>query len=168
MADYYTSFSFVLDLPGAEAIKYAINLATIAADLRWEAEEDRQTQEKQFPKELELFLDEWDFEVAEEKSGIWIHSNDGGTDAACQFVQHLLDRFSIIEPVSFEWANTCNKPRLDAYGGGAAVITATDIKSISTCQWVFKRLERIRKTQERKSALGKNHESNQQCAALSQ
>ena len=167
MADYYTSFSFVLDLPGAEAIKYAINLATIAADLRWEAEEDRQIQETQFPKELELFLDERDFEVAEEKSGIWIHSNDGGTDAACQFVQHLLDRFGIIEPVSFEWANTCSKPRLDAYGGGAAVITATDINAISSCQWVFKRLERIRKTQERKSSVAKTTKSNE-CAALSQ
>jgi hypothetical protein len=150
MADYYTSFSFVLDLPGAEAIKYAIDLATIAEALRWESEEDRQTRETQFPKELEVFLDGWDFEVAEEKSGIWIHSNDGGTDAACHFVQHLLDRFGIIEPVSFEWANTCNKPRLDAYGGGAAVVTATEIKAISTCQWVFKRLERMRKTQERK------------------
>ena len=150
MADYYTSFSFVLDLPGAEAIKYAIDLATIAEALRWESEEDRQTRETQFPKELEVFLDEWDFEVAEEKSGIWIHSNDGGTDAACQFVQHLLDRFGIIEAVSFEWANTCNKPGLYAYGGGAAVVTATEIKAISTCQWVFKRLERIRKTQERK------------------
>jgi hypothetical protein len=167
MADYYTSFSFVLDLPGAEAIKYAINLATIAEALRWESEEDRQTRETQFPKELELFLDEWDFEVAEEKSGIWIHSNDGGTDAACQCVQHLLDRFGIIEAVSFEWANTCSKPRLDAYGGGAAVITATDIKAISTCQWVFKRLERIRKTQERKSSVAKTTKSNE-CAALSQ
>jgi hypothetical protein len=150
MADYYTSFSFVWDLPGADAIKYAIDLATIAEALRWESEEDRQTRETQFPKELEVFLDEWYFEVAEEKSGICIHSNDGGTDAACQFVQHLLDRFGIIEPVSFEWANTCNKPRLDAYGGGAAVVTATEIKAISTCQWVFKRLERMRKTQERK------------------
>ena len=161
MPDYYTSFSFLLNLPGAEAIKYAINLATIAADLRWESEEDRETGETQFPKELELFLDEWDFEVAEEKSGIWIHSDDGGTDAACHFVQHLLERFGIIEPVSFEWANTCNKPRLDAYGGGAAVITATDIKAISTSQWVFKRLERIRKTQKRKSAVPTTTKSNE-------
>jgi hypothetical protein len=152
MADYYTHFSFVLDLPSAEAVKYAMNLVTIADTLRWESAEDRKTQETEFPSELEDFLDEWTFEVAEEKSRIWIHSDDGGTDAACQFVQHLLDRFGIIEPVSFEWAHTCSKPRLDAYGGGAAVITATDIQAITTGQWVFKRLERIKKRQARNSA----------------
>jgi len=46
-----------------------------------------------------------------------------------EFVQHLLDKFGIEESVGFEWAHTCSKPCLDAYGGGAAIITATEIRS---------------------------------------
>lgn len=145
MPDYNTYFSFELELPGEEAVDYALDLATIADSLRWQPEEERKTGESDFPKELIDVVDNWSFEVCKEKAGIWIHSDSGGVDAAAQFVQHLLERFSIAEPVSFEWANSCSKPCLDAYGGGAVVITAKRIKAMTTCDWVFKQEQRIRK-----------------------
>jgi len=143
MADYYTLFSFVLDLPDDIAIDYAMNVATMTDTLRWLSDEDRKSSNLDFPTDLEDSLEDWSFEIVKEKSGIWIHSDYGGIDAACQFVQHLLDRFGINEPVTFEWSNTCSKPRVDAYGGGAAIITAGEIKMMSTSQWVFKQEQRI-------------------------
>ena len=104
MPDYYTYFSFALDLPSAEAVDYALNVAAIADTLRWQSDEDK-TKEPGLPKELLAVVDNWSFEVSKENSGIWVHSEEGGIDAACQFVQHLLERFSIAEPVVFEWAN---------------------------------------------------------------
>lgn len=148
MADYYTQFSFDLELPDEPALDYAMSLMAMADTLRWQSDEDRRTSTLDFPKELKDWLDDWSFEAVKEKSGIWIHSDYGGVDAACQFVQYLLDRFCIKEPVTFEWANSCTKPRLDAYGGGAVIITATTIKAFTTSEWVFKQLQRMTKTQD--------------------
>jgi len=145
MPDYYTSFSFVLNLPDEQAIDYAMNLVAMTEALLSLSDEDRQTGTLDFPKELVDSLDSWSFQTVKETSGIWIHSDDDGLDAACQFVQHLLDRFDIQKPVTFEWANTCSKPCLDAYGGGAVIITPTTIKAFHTSEWVFKQLQRIAK-----------------------
>ena len=70
------------------------------------------------------------------QAGIWLHSADGGIDAACVFIQHLLQKYNPQGRVEFEWSNDCSKPRLDAFGGGAAIVTASEIKSISTSEWL--------------------------------
>jgi hypothetical protein len=59
-------------------------------------------------------------------------------DALCAFIQHLLQKFDPRGRVEFEWSHDCSKPRVDAYGGGAAIITAKRIKSMSTCEWLRK------------------------------
>ena len=56
-------------------------------------------------------------------------------DGVCAFVQHLVQKFNL-NPVSFEWSHDCSKPRTDAYGGGAAYITARDIQTLSTAAWL--------------------------------
>jgi hypothetical protein len=38
--------------------------------------------------------------------------------------------------VTFEWSHDCSKPRADAYGGGAALITAKNIKTMNTSDWL--------------------------------
>ena len=70
------------------------------------------------------------------KHGLWLHSMYGGVDAVCVFIQHLLRKFDQKGYVTFEWSHDCSKPRVDAYGGGAAVITAQEIKSMSTAAWL--------------------------------
>lgn len=145
MAEYFTHFSFKLELPSEEAIDYAVNLATEADTLRWLPDDERKTEGAEFPKDLTNFVDNWSFEVNKEEAGIWIHSVEGGIDAACEFVQHLLVRFAITGPISFEWANSCSKPCTDAYGGGAVVITQKRIKAMTTCDWVFKQVERMKR-----------------------
>jgi hypothetical protein len=57
-------------------------------------------------------------------------------DALCAFIQHLLQKFDPRGRVEFEWSHDCSKPRVDAYGGGAAIITAKTIRMMSTCQWL--------------------------------
>jgi hypothetical protein len=51
-------------------------------------------------------------------------------------VEHLLQKFDPKSYVTFEWSHDCSKPRVDAYGGGAAVITAQEIKTMSTVAWL--------------------------------
>ena len=135
MADYYTRISLVVSLPNATAQQYALNLADQA---RRASEGDELPAE--MPQELRDVLKYWQFETEAESPagghGIWLHSEDGGVDAVCAFVQHLLQKFDPLGRVTFQWSNDCSKPRTDAYGGGAAIISAKEIKTMSTGQWL--------------------------------
>ena len=137
MADYFTNFSLIITLPDETAQAYALDLAIEGSSgfQGGELPED-------FPTELENVTEDWCFETdadtAEDKPAIWLHSSNGGIDAVCAFIQHLLQKFDPQGRVTFEWSNDCSKPRVDAYGGGGAIITAQEIKTMSTCEWLRK------------------------------
>jgi len=137
MADYFTNFSLVFSLPSQEAQAYAMELADQASRFQQGDE-----QPESFPKELEGVIEDWCFETnedtAENRPALWLHSSSGGIDAVCSFIQHLLQKFDPKGRVTFEWSYDCSKPRTDAYGGGAAIITAKKIKTMSTCEWLQK------------------------------
>jgi len=142
MADYFTNFSLVLDLPDQGAQAYALNLAKEAADMRFG--EDSPALPPDFPASLVDVLEIWHFEteaqgsLEQDQYGVWLHSGDGGIDAVCAFIQHLLRKYNPAGCVEFEWSHDCSKPRTDAYGGGAAVITARKIKTMTTGEWLQK------------------------------
>ena len=135
MADYFTNFSLVFTLPSQEAQAYALELAAQASRIQQGDEKP-----EGFPEELAEHVEDWCFETsedtAEKKPALWLHSSNGGIDAACAFISHLLEKFDPTGCVTFEWSHDCSKPRTDAYGGGAAIITATEIKTMSTCEWL--------------------------------
>jgi hypothetical protein len=85
-------------------------------------------------------IEDWHFEtVADDPSngwGLWLHSSCGGIDAACAFIQYLLQTFAPDAQVRAGWSNDCTKPRTDAYGGGAALITSHEIRIITTREWL--------------------------------
>ena len=135
MADYFTNFSLVFSLPSPEAQAYAL-------ELHHQARQGNQGNEMptDFPQELVPELEDWHFETdadtQDDKPALWLHSSSGGCDAACSFIQHLLQKFDADGRVTFEWSHDCSKPRTDAYGGGAAIITAKEIKTMSTGEWL--------------------------------
>jgi len=135
MADYFTSFSVVLRLANETEQAYALDLAH-KANLAQQGDE----LPTDFPKELVDMVEDWHFEMEADNSGIthglWLHSMYGGVDAVCAFIQHLLQKFDPKSYVTFEWSHDCSKPRVDAYGGGAAFITAQEIKTMSTAAWL--------------------------------
>ena len=137
MANYFTNFSLIFSLPSQEAQTYALELAAEASRIQQgdEAPDD-------FPTDLADITEDWSFDTdavtAENKPGLWLQSNSGGIDAVCVFIQHLLQKFDPQGRVTFEWSNDCSQPRIDAYGGGAAIITAKKIKTMSTWEWLHK------------------------------
>ena len=141
MADYFTNFSFIHELPSEAAQHYALDLAH-QASLMMHGDENPEN----IPDDLAGVLDGWSFETEAQESrdgwAIWIHSSNGGIDAVCAFIQHLLKKFNPTGIVNFQWSDDCSKPRVDAYGGGAAIITAKKIKSINTGQWIQQQFHR--------------------------
>ncbi len=137
MADYFTNFSLIVPLPDEAAQTYALKRAeeASAASLGGETPAD-------FPASLSDVTEDWVFDTDAESSpgkwGLCLHSSNGGIDAVCTFLQHLLRRFQPEGWVSFEWSHDCSKSRTDAFGGGAAFITARNIKTMNTGQWLHK------------------------------
>ena len=136
MADYFTNLSLFVPLPDKAAQEYALDLAAKAEAAIME--DDPLLDD--FPEDLREVIEDWRFETVGEtepnKWGLWLHSGDGGVDAICAFIQHLLQKFDTQGRVAFEWSNDCSKPRVDAFGGGAALVTATEIKTMNTAEWL--------------------------------
>ena len=132
MADYFTHFSFTVSLANKAEHDYALDRfhQLSAAQQGDEFPAD-------FPAALKEVAEDDGFELdtGSEHHELWFHSDAGGIDAVCVFVQHLLQKFNPTGCVTFEWSHDCSKPRTDAYGGGAAVITAKEIKTLSTAEW---------------------------------
>src|SRR5580692_4757311 len=89
MADYFTNFSLVITLKEKEQQEYALDLASKA--VRYRADETPALDG--FPTDLVEYLEDWDFETEGERDGVWLHSQNGGINAVCAFVQHLLQKF---------------------------------------------------------------------------
>jgi hypothetical protein len=139
MADYFTNFSLVICLANEAEQEYALDLAHKAS-----LAQQGEPMPADFPPTLVDTIEDWHFETAADnfgtKHGLWLHSIYGGVDAMCLFIQHLLQKFDPQGKVSFEWSHDCSKPRVDAYGGGAAIITGQEIKTMSTAEWLNEQL----------------------------
>lgn len=146
MADYFTHFRLIVPLPDEAAVQYALDLAEQAFHTRMGDE-----MPTDFPASLRDVIEDWQFDTDSNDPsngrGLWLHSSDGGIDAVCAFIQHLLGRFAPEGHVTLEWSNDCSKPRVDAFGGGAALITAEKITSISTGEWLHQQVSRLPKPQ---------------------
>lgn len=128
MAEYFTHFSCVIDVGTSDKAARALALfqELRAAD-----------QDADDPEVAGLTLVRQD---APEGSTLWIHGHEhGDVEAVIRFVLRLAEEFDLTGLWGFQYALTCSRPRLDAFGGGAHVIDLGARKSIgwiSTQEWL--------------------------------
>jgi hypothetical protein len=128
MAENYTHFSCELDVGSPDKATRALALfqELRAADL--DADD---------PEVAGLTLVRQD---APEGSTLWIHDDDhGDVEAVIRFVLRLADDLNLTGLWGLQYAMTCSRPRLDAFGGGAHVIDLGARKSIgwtSSQEWL--------------------------------
>jgi hypothetical protein len=73
----------------------------------------------------------------QDDGSLWLYSEEAGVpEDAAAVVQAFLGRFRPDASVAFEWANTCSRPELDSFGGGAVVISADHQQWMSSAQWL--------------------------------
>ena len=75
---------------------------------------------------------------------IWVYENEGGgdLDALFDIVAEFQKLFSIETPWHISWANTCSKPRLEAFGGGAVFIHKGELAYMSTDSWIAQKYKK--------------------------
>jgi hypothetical protein len=56
----------------------------------------------------------------------------GDPQQAIDFVLRCAEAFALTGRWGFQWANTCSRPRIDAFGGGAHVL---DLERRTTVAW---------------------------------
>jgi len=130
MADYLTHFSCLLDVGTPERATAALDLLT-RLHLDEEGADD--------PEYSGFALTQQDGPGG---SILWIHDDDGDGDVegVIRFVLRLTEEIDLTGLWGFEFAFTCSRPRLDAFGGGAHVIDLGKRKSIgwiSTHEWLM-------------------------------
>jgi hypothetical protein len=128
MADCFTHFSCLIDVGTADNAARALVLF----------QELRATdQDADNPEVSGFTLARQD---APEGSTLWIHDNEhGDVVAVIRFVMRLAEDLDLTGLWGVQYALTCSRPRLDAFGGGAHVIDLGARKSIgwtSSQEWL--------------------------------
>jgi hypothetical protein len=112
MADYYTQFSVELPMSEPEQVNAVRKLLC-----DWESGDLPEVESEWRSFQLE-------FEERDNGTIAWIHDDagDGSPNEVILFVQLLAERSPCEGRWGFSWAFTCSKPRVDSFGGGAAVV----------------------------------------------
>lgn len=128
MADYFTQFSCVLDVGTADKALAALDLF-----LRLR-EEDEATDDPEFSGFALSLQDGLGTSV------LWFHDDcQGDVEGVIRFVLRIAEDLDLTGHWGFDYANTCSRPRLEAFGGGAHVIDLGARKSLgwlSTHEWL--------------------------------
>ncbi len=122
MADYFTHFSCLLDVGTPENAARALDLYNkLSADGASE----------------EPPSDGFLLSIQPEHGGdqLWMRDDvTGDPERLIQFVKICAQEFGLTGYWGFQYATTCSRPRIDAFGGGAHVL---DLATGGTVAWTY-------------------------------
>lgn len=132
MADYFTHFSCLLDVGTPDNAARALDLYS---DLSAQgAAED--------PPSDGFLLS---LDPAHGGSNLWMRDDGpGDPQRVIDFVLRCADAFALTGRWGFQWANTCSRPRVNAFGGGAHVLDlgrGNTVALIATHGWLDDMIE---------------------------
>lgn len=143
MADYYTHFSIAVSLIGDVAQAWTID--TLRSR--------RRTRDKLRNAGNDDAADEVpiDFEYIVEDGKLSLSDNgmSGNVEHVAQFLQELVTLGHVAEPVAFQWADTCSRPRVDAFTGGGVVVTKRKLYWFVVPDLIEKQIEALNRRRAR-------------------
>ncbi|MBU1747812.1 MAG: hypothetical protein KKA73_08985, partial [Chloroflexi bacterium] len=84
----------------------------------------------------------WEFDILQ--NSLWLHADEQfNLDHVASLARRFIRRFRPDYRFSIEWADTCSTPRTDSFGGGWAVVTATEVITGTTGMAVMETLHRL-------------------------
>lgn len=131
MANYYVLFSALLTLENKKELEWCKKHYD-----KLRAKRDR---------EDNFDLCEFNLTFDEELNEAWFRVHESGTpDHVANFVQAYMKRFKKNNAAwAMEWSNFCDKDKLDAYGGGAVIVTAKKLYWMTTSGWADETLGKL-------------------------
>jgi hypothetical protein len=126
MADYFTYVSFIVPMNADQQ-------AWAKADL--ERRENYDGDDHDNENNLDPGVD-----IELHPEHMWVHGHVCCLGALGDWLHGIMRHFGIDGAWTFETSSDCTKPRLDAYGGCAAIVTREDIDWMNTARWIDERL----------------------------
>jgi len=121
MADYHTHFSCLLDVGTHENAVRAVDL--------YKALPDGSSADHEPANSFLLSI-----QPEHDGTQLWIRDDDtGDLEHVIRFVMHCAATFGLTGLWGLQWANSCSRPRLDGFGGGAHVL---DLATGETVDWI--------------------------------
>lgn len=146
MANYFTTFSFEISKKDAD-----FPLEDIAQLI--DAYREREYDKLPTWYKDKFSIDDFGEDTFEEYMNIgykledeylWIYSEEyPNIDSLVSIIYSVMKYYNSNKYVSFEYANTCNKLRLDGFGGGAIFIARSGIKYYSTYGWIQEQIKQF-------------------------
>ncbi len=142
MADYYTKVSITVAMT-AEQYAWLNRLHTAVVDRVFGDTEEGWLPEPDIAEPYAALaefedgcgIEAFDYQADGAEPGLWLY----GDTVNCDYLAALLQQFLIYADearyITFEWANDCSRPRTDAFGGGAFVVSRDDIRGMATSTW---------------------------------
>jgi hypothetical protein len=158
VANYYTQGSFVFKLNTVEKA-FALSVLDCVKDEEINLKKTHKTVAAKtydnavyrIAKKLAVVCEDYDeykefclnFDAENDENGLWI-SDDNSLNGhnAAYFIYFILKHFNKDDSVVFELAYTCDKLRLDSFGGEAWFITKKQVRYMGTNQWAYKQQKR--------------------------
>jgi len=79
---------------------------------------------------------DYHFQKDEGDDVLWFNGESGGNvEDVGEFIREFLSDNRPGECAWFEWAETCDRPRIGEFGGGAVFITSDSLEFLSTSHW---------------------------------
>ena len=121
MADFFTHFSCVLDVGTSDNAARALKLYQVFME---------DAAHEEVPPDGFLLSIEPEHGAAR----LWIRDDvTGDPQQVLLFVQRCAEAFGLTGRWGFQWAHTCSRPRVNAFGGGAHVL---DLATGDTVAWI--------------------------------
>lgn len=138
MADNFLQSSFVIENVTKEESAW---LERVFASLALFEADDVDSDTQAFLKDLFQARDladlTWGWTLNMDVNDACIFCEESGDpDAMSTVLQRFLLRFRPDQYITFTWAETCSKPRVDEFGGGAALVTSHSSEWMHAHDWV--------------------------------
>ena len=123
MANNYLQFSIMLPLPESEGAQEAVKA--------FYDEFQKQRDEAEGSGDPDDWDEKYDLQSELSDGKVWIYADETGSlEAVVEFIQEYLEHFQIDGGVYFSWAETCSKPRVNEFAGGAFLVTRDQTHAI--------------------------------------
>jgi len=127
MADYHMQYSFQIENLTPKEVEWFDAYTTRVEEAAEESDEYVSLGESEVQQDKDL------------GTVLWFHGYEDFSDDISDMFQTFLKEHRPDGYIAFQWANTCTKDRLDAFGGGACFVTAEKAVWHGTSQFIHEK-----------------------------
>ena len=107
-------------------------------EYKWLSEQLESPDEVDVPEDEADFWPGFQVKFRDDNTTIWFYTVEhGNIHNVAAFVHAFLKKFRLREVFVMNWADTCSKPRIEEFGGGAIIISAKDIIVIDAYELAY-------------------------------